>query len=183
VTRCAREGNFDPASSAVGESIDELRSVLDTTAYEVVCCRHVSHLTTPMLRRWSETTRGFDNGGITFSNTPDPAAWPRRPQGLAPHTSHATRPACHLGRLPAPRFPDPRQTGLFGYSLINRPIPTDPHHRRAEIPSFKPDLAFMFELVSPVAWCSIRLVPCSRAVMGAGSASEHRMAAVLSARG
>jgi hypothetical protein len=46
VTRCAREGGFDSASGAVDESIDELRSVLEDAEYEIVCCRHVSHLTT-----------------------------------------------------------------------------------------------------------------------------------------
>ena len=46
VARCAREGGFDAASGAVGESIDELLAVLETIKYEVVCCRHVSHLTT-----------------------------------------------------------------------------------------------------------------------------------------
>jgi len=46
VTRCARESSFDSASSAVHESIDELRSVLEKPSHEIVCCRHVSHLTT-----------------------------------------------------------------------------------------------------------------------------------------
>jgi hypothetical protein len=46
VTRCARDGNFDAVSGAVDESIDELLAVLAKTSYELVCCRHVSHLTT-----------------------------------------------------------------------------------------------------------------------------------------
>jgi hypothetical protein len=46
VARCSRGGQFDADSPAVDESIDELLSVLGTSSYEVVCCRHVSHLTT-----------------------------------------------------------------------------------------------------------------------------------------
>jgi hypothetical protein len=46
IARCALAGSFDIDSQAVDESIDELLAVLDTTTYEVVCCRHVSHLTT-----------------------------------------------------------------------------------------------------------------------------------------
>lgn len=46
VARCAKAGDYDPASAAVGESIDEFLTVLMTPAYEVVCCRFVSHLTT-----------------------------------------------------------------------------------------------------------------------------------------
>lgn len=46
VARCAPTGSFDAASDAVSNSIDELRSVLEKSAYEIVCCRQVSHLTT-----------------------------------------------------------------------------------------------------------------------------------------
>jgi hypothetical protein len=49
IARCARErwkGNFDADSPAVDETIDELVAVLATTSNEIVCCRHVSHLTT-----------------------------------------------------------------------------------------------------------------------------------------
>jgi hypothetical protein len=46
VARCAHEGSFDAASGAVNESIDELLAVLEKIRYDVVCCRHVSHLTT-----------------------------------------------------------------------------------------------------------------------------------------
>jgi hypothetical protein len=46
VARCAREGSFDADSPAVEESIVELLAVLDTSSNEIVCCRHVSHLTT-----------------------------------------------------------------------------------------------------------------------------------------
>jgi hypothetical protein len=69
VTRCAREGGCDSASGAVDESIDELRSVLEKAEYEIVCCRHVSHLTTAMLHPRSEDTRAFGNGRVTISNT------------------------------------------------------------------------------------------------------------------
>jgi hypothetical protein len=46
VARCAFAGSFDADSHAVDRSIDELLAVLGTTTYDVVCCRHVSHLTT-----------------------------------------------------------------------------------------------------------------------------------------
>lgn len=46
IARCGRDGTFVADSPAVGESIDELLTVLATTANEIVCCRHVSHLTT-----------------------------------------------------------------------------------------------------------------------------------------
>ena len=49
IARCARQewsGNFDPDSTAVDETIDELLAVLATATNEIVCCRHVSHLTT-----------------------------------------------------------------------------------------------------------------------------------------
>lgn len=46
VARCARDGNFDADSGSVIESVKELGTVLATASYEVVCCRHVTHLTT-----------------------------------------------------------------------------------------------------------------------------------------
>ncbi len=46
IARCARQGEFDAATDAVEESLDQLLAVLGTSAYEVVCCRHVCHLTT-----------------------------------------------------------------------------------------------------------------------------------------
>ena len=54
IARCGRgrswriEANdgFDPNSDAVSESIDELIAVLGSEAYEVVCCRFVSHVRT-----------------------------------------------------------------------------------------------------------------------------------------
>jgi hypothetical protein len=46
IARCGRERNFDVDAPAVDESIDELLAVLGTTSSEIVCCRHVSHLTT-----------------------------------------------------------------------------------------------------------------------------------------
>jgi hypothetical protein len=49
IARCAREcwsGNFDAAAPAVDETVDELLHVLGTTTSEIVCCRHVAHLTT-----------------------------------------------------------------------------------------------------------------------------------------
>jgi hypothetical protein len=46
VVRCAQAGSFDSESTAVDESIDEMLRVLGMTSYEMVCIRHVSHLTT-----------------------------------------------------------------------------------------------------------------------------------------
>ena len=46
IARCGRDRAFVATSAAVGESIDELLAVLATTSNEIVCCRHVSHLTT-----------------------------------------------------------------------------------------------------------------------------------------
>jgi Apea-like HEPN len=46
VARCGSVGDFDPESPGVSESIDELVAVLETRSNEIVCCRHVSHLTT-----------------------------------------------------------------------------------------------------------------------------------------
>lgn len=52
IARCARlayrdaQDHFDPNSNAVSETIDELFAVLDSPAYEVVCCRFVSHIAT-----------------------------------------------------------------------------------------------------------------------------------------
>jgi hypothetical protein len=46
VARCGRADDFDPAGPAVDESIDELLAVLDASTDEIVCCRHVAHLTT-----------------------------------------------------------------------------------------------------------------------------------------
>ncbi len=52
IARCGRLGyhdrgdHFDPNNEAVSESVDELIAVLDSTSYEVVCCRFVAHLAT-----------------------------------------------------------------------------------------------------------------------------------------
>lgn len=52
IARCGRlacrdhRDHFDPDSDAVSETIDELFAVLDSPAYEVVCCRFVSHIAT-----------------------------------------------------------------------------------------------------------------------------------------
>jgi hypothetical protein len=46
IARCGSAHTFAADSAAVDESIDELLAVLATTTNEIVCCRHVSHLTT-----------------------------------------------------------------------------------------------------------------------------------------
>jgi len=48
IARCGRDRTFAADSAAVCSSIDELLAVLATTTNEIVCCRHVSHLTTPV---------------------------------------------------------------------------------------------------------------------------------------
>lgn len=46
IARCARSDDFDEFASGVGESIEELLSVLDAETHEIVSIRSVSHLTT-----------------------------------------------------------------------------------------------------------------------------------------
>ncbi|WP_397517949.1 hypothetical protein [Rhodococcus opacus] len=46
IARCTRAGNLDPMSGVVDELIDELRAVLVKTTYDIVCARHVCHMTT-----------------------------------------------------------------------------------------------------------------------------------------
>jgi hypothetical protein len=47
VARCGlTDGNFDAGSPSVDQSVQEMLDVLASAAYEVVCCRAVSHLTT-----------------------------------------------------------------------------------------------------------------------------------------
>jgi hypothetical protein len=46
IARGGRARTFAADSPAVDESIDELLGLLGTTTNEIVCCRHVSHLTT-----------------------------------------------------------------------------------------------------------------------------------------
>jgi Apea-like HEPN len=46
VTRCALDHDFSVNNDSIDDSIDELIAVLETTTYEAVCTRHVSHMTT-----------------------------------------------------------------------------------------------------------------------------------------
>jgi hypothetical protein len=46
VARCARADDFAPAGPTVALAINELLAVLAANTYEMVCARHVSHLTT-----------------------------------------------------------------------------------------------------------------------------------------
>jgi hypothetical protein len=46
VARCGLCGNFDPHGAAIEESLDEMLYVLGADTYEMVCIRHVAHLTT-----------------------------------------------------------------------------------------------------------------------------------------
>ncbi|TCO55655.1 HEPN domain-containing protein [Actinocrispum wychmicini] len=46
IARCAHAGDFTPSGPTVEGAIDELLAVLGTRTYDLVCARHVSHLTT-----------------------------------------------------------------------------------------------------------------------------------------
>ncbi len=70
IAACGRRGyldeqdSFDANSDAVSECIEELIAVLDSSTYEVVCCRFVSHLTT-------EDDTEITLGGITVVPEPE----------------------------------------------------------------------------------------------------------------
>jgi hypothetical protein len=66
VARCARAGSFHTDNPAVDESIEELLAVLGTMSYDIVCCRHVSHLTT-------ESGGEVQLGEVTV--VPEPEQW------------------------------------------------------------------------------------------------------------
>jgi hypothetical protein len=66
VARCARAGSFHTDNPAVDESIEELLAVLGTMSYDIVCCRHVSHLTT-------ESRGEVQLGEVTV--VPEPEQW------------------------------------------------------------------------------------------------------------
>lgn len=65
IARCASRGDeFDVASDAVEQSLDELVAVLEAPTYDVVCCRHVCHLTT-------ETGGEVQLGAVSVLPEPD----------------------------------------------------------------------------------------------------------------
>jgi hypothetical protein len=66
IARCGLSGSFDPGSSSVEESIDEMLRVLDADTYEIVCVRHVAHLT---------TTSGDEVEIGDISVVPEPERW------------------------------------------------------------------------------------------------------------
>jgi hypothetical protein len=100
VVRCADAGSFDVNSQAVDESIDELLAVLKTMTYDVVCCRHVSHLTTA-------------NGGEVqigdVTVVPEPEQW----GGLIERIEHEIRGAPRAWNRIEPRPYDPPHSLLI----------------------------------------------------------------------
>jgi hypothetical protein len=108
VARCARDGTFDVASPAVEESIDELLAVLGRSSDEIVCCRHVSHLT---------TTSGAEVqiGDVTV--VPEPEQWGQLVARIEREISGAAR---------AWNRDDPRPYDPPHSLLITREITDDP---------------------------------------------------------
>jgi hypothetical protein len=100
VARCAQNGGFDSESSAVDESIDEMLQVLGTATYEMVCARHVSHLT---------TTSGdeLQIGDITV--VPEPEEW----GGLVDRIQDEIRGAGQAWNRDDPRAYDPPHSLLI----------------------------------------------------------------------
>jgi hypothetical protein len=75
-------GRFDPRGQGVSESIDELVSVLDAPNAEVICVRHVSHLTTA-------TGSEVEIGDITV--VPETAEWGRLTRRIQEEVRGAAR--------------------------------------------------------------------------------------------
>jgi hypothetical protein len=116
VARCAQAGGFDSESTAVDESIDEMLRVLGEATYEMVCARHVSHLT---------TTSGdeLQIGDITV--VPEPEEW----GGLVDRIQHEIRGAAQAWNREDPRPYDPPHSLLIirevtddsdPYEVVNR---------------------------------------------------------------
>jgi len=110
VARCARDRSFDADGQAVDKSIDELLAVLGTTTYEVVCCRHVSHLT---------TTSGAEVqiGDVTV--VPEPEQW----GGLVDRIQHEIRGAARAWNRDHPRPYDPPHSLLITREATDDPEP------------------------------------------------------------
>ncbi len=104
VARCARNGSFDADSQGVDESIDELLAVLGAKAYEVVNCRHVSHLT---------TTSGADVQIGDVVVVPEPDRW----GGLTERIQREIRGAARAWNRDDPRPYDPPHSLLITRQL------------------------------------------------------------------
>jgi hypothetical protein len=108
IARCAHEGEFSAAAQGVDESIDELLAVLETATNEIVCCRHVSHLTTT-------TGAEVEIGEVTV--VPEPQAW----EQLVSRVQWEVRGAARAWNRDDPRPYDPPHS-----LLITREISDDP---------------------------------------------------------
>ncbi len=108
IARCGLAANFDPTGEPVEESIDELLQVLASDTYEMVCVRHVSHLT-------SSTESEIQLGDITV--VPEPADW----GGLTDRVQHEI-----VGAAQAWNRDDPRPYGPPHSLLIAREVTADP---------------------------------------------------------
>lgn len=116
VARCARDGSFDPDSQAVDKSIDELLALLGTKAYEVVCCRHVSHLT---------TTSGADVQIGDVLVVPEPEQW----GGLIERIQREIRGAAGAWNRDDPRPYDPPHSLLITRQVSDDPNPYEVSNR------------------------------------------------------
>lgn len=110
VARCAQEGSFDSESTAVDDSIDEMLRVLGMASYEMVCIRHVSHLT---------TTSGdeLQIGDVTVVPEPEERG------GLLDRIQHEIRGAAQAWNREDPRPYDPPHSLLIIRELTDDPDP------------------------------------------------------------
>jgi hypothetical protein len=110
IARCAHTHSFNVDSQAVDESIDELLSVLEAMTYEVVCCRHVSHLTTA-------SGDEVQIGDVTV--VPEPEQW----GGLVQRIQREIRGAPQAWNREDPRPYDPPHSLLIIRETTDDPDP------------------------------------------------------------
>jgi hypothetical protein len=110
VARCAQAGSFDSESTAVDDSIDEMLRVLGMASYEMVCIRHVSHLT---------TTSGdeLQIGDVTVVPEPEERG------GLLDRIQNEIRGAAQAWNREDPRPYDPPHSLLIIRELTDDPDP------------------------------------------------------------
>ena len=111
IARCGHAGSFNADSRAVDDSIDELQVVLEAMTYEVVCCRHVSHLTTA-------SGGEVQIGDVTVA--PEPEQWGGLVQRIQREISGAPR----AWNRDDPRPYDPPHSLLIIRQTTDEP---DPH--------------------------------------------------------
>jgi hypothetical protein len=116
VARCARDENFDADSPAVEESIDELLAVLDMSSNEIVCCRHVSHLT---------TTSGAEVQIGEVAVVPEPQQWGQ----LVARIEREINGAARAWNRDDPRPYDPPHSLLITREISDDPEPYEVANR------------------------------------------------------